>query len=112
MGNTFRFQAGGVDAVERETRTSAKPVRSKSVTYVSGINRYPCVRNGPRNNGAGEGNRTLVISLEGWLFRTRVRSLDVKPLALSANRINGLSIVCKTKIFPAPPRLFNPVILV
>ena len=31
----------------------------QSVTYVSGINRNPCVRNGPENLGAGEGIRTL-----------------------------------------------------
>jgi hypothetical protein len=46
-----------------QTRTAAKTIRSKSVTYVSGINCYPCVRNGPALTGGAGGIRTLDTGL-------------------------------------------------
>src|SRR5207302_459713 len=39
-------------------RTDRESVRPKSVTYVSGINCYPCVRNGPAGVGGADGDRT------------------------------------------------------
>ena len=38
-------------------------LRPKTVTHVSGINRHPCVRNGPYRSGAPEGIRTSDLCL-------------------------------------------------
>ena len=39
-------------------RADREPVRPESVTHVSGINRHPCVRNGPAASGGESGIRT------------------------------------------------------
>ena len=44
-----------------------QPVRRKSVTYVSGIKRYPCVRNGPLIFGAPGRIRTHDPLVRSWL---------------------------------------------
>jgi hypothetical protein len=46
--------------------------------------------------GAGEGNRTLVFSLEGWRLSLCRKHLAVKLLVSASNRINGLAARCKT----------------
>jgi hypothetical protein len=45
--------------------TSRQPVGHEAVTHVLGTFRDPCLRAGIESLGAGEGNRTLVFSLEG-----------------------------------------------
>ena len=45
--------------------TSRQPVRHEAVTHVLGTFRDPCLRASIESLGAGEGNRTLVFSLEG-----------------------------------------------
>jgi hypothetical protein len=49
-------------------------------------NAMPACQNGPTTMtqvtekiGAGEGNRTLVISLEGWMILRNIRNLATKP---------------------------------
>jgi hypothetical protein len=46
--------------------------------------------------GAGEGNRTLVFSLEGWRLSLCRKHLVVKLLVSIPNCINGLAARCKT----------------
>jgi hypothetical protein len=46
--------------------------------------------------GAGEGNRTLVISLEGWMIAKRIKGIAAKPHASAPNGINWLRLFCKT----------------
>jgi hypothetical protein len=46
--------------------------------------------------GAGEGNRTLVISLEGWITAKRIKGIAAKLDVPRPNGINGLSTFCKT----------------
>jgi hypothetical protein len=46
--------------------------------------------------GAGEGNRTLVISLEGWMTAKRIKEIAAKPDGLGPNGINGLRLLRKT----------------
>jgi hypothetical protein len=46
--------------------------------------------------GAGEGNRTLVISLEGWMTAKRIKGIAAKPHASATNGINRLRLFCKT----------------
>jgi hypothetical protein len=55
--------------------------------------------------GAGEGNRTLVFSLEGWRLSLCHKHLAVKQLVSVSNCINGLAARCKTwsqRISPQP----------
>ncbi len=40
-------------------------------------------------NGAGEGNRTLVISLEGWSFTTKLHPLKLPRIHLKQNFLNS-----------------------
>ena len=40
-------------------------------------------------NGAGEGNRTLVISLEGWSFTTKLPPLKLPRIHLKQNLLNS-----------------------
>src|SRR5262249_31448148 len=60
-----------------QTRTDRKPLRTKSVTYVSGINRNPCGRNGPTKYGALGAIRTP---------DPQIRSLMLYPAELRARR--------------------------
>jgi hypothetical protein len=46
--------------------------------------------------GAGEGNRTLVISLEGCVTIKYFRNLAAKLCTYGTNRIKWLCIICKT----------------
>jgi putative transposase len=41
------YDLGYFDYETLQARTPCKPIRAESVTYVFGINRNPCVRNGP-----------------------------------------------------------------
>ena len=50
--------------------------------------------------GAGEGNRTLVIILEGWMMLRDIRNIAAKPMGTAPIGVNGLRSVCKT----GPPR--------
>lgn len=62
------FMHGGVGYFDDETLRLArleKPFRAKSAAYVSGISRYPCVRNGPDVNGAPEEFRTPDPQIRG-----------------------------------------------
>ena len=43
--------------------SAGKTVRSKSVTYVFGINCYPCVRNGPWPSGAQGRTAPFAVNL-------------------------------------------------
>ncbi len=43
----MQYDLGFFDHEAGRARMHREPVRPKSVTYVSGINRYPCDRNGP-----------------------------------------------------------------
>jgi hypothetical protein len=63
-------------------RADRQPLRSKGVTYVSGLNRYLCVRNGPEKLGAPERIRTP---------DPQIRSLVLYPAELRAprGRIDG-----------------------
>jgi hypothetical protein len=40
--------------------------------------------------GAGRGNRTLIASLEGWCFTTKLYPLNAMPHP--GNRVNGAAI--------------------
>jgi hypothetical protein len=46
--------------------------------------------------GAGEGNRTLVISLEGWMILNNIRDIAAKQKETAPIGVNGLRPVCKT----------------
>jgi hypothetical protein len=59
--------------------------------------------------GAGEGNRTLIISLEGCMILRQAKGIAAKPQHSALNSINGLRALCKTprpsspSIAAAPP---------
>ena len=64
----------------------------QSVTYVSGINRNPCVRNGPVRNGAPDTIRTCDLCLRrATLYPAELRVHRSDPLADWPCIGNGLS---------------------
>ncbi|WP_140758967.1 LLM class flavin-dependent oxidoreductase [Mesorhizobium sp. B2-1-8] len=66
----IRLQAGSIDETCKARTTP--PIRAKSVTHVSGTNRNPCVRNGPREDGA-RGGIDQVIDLFEFIEQNSVR---------------------------------------
>ena len=49
------------------------------VRQILSLLRLPFRHSGKKTNGAGEGNRTLVASLEGWSSAIELRPLNKKP---------------------------------
>jgi putative transposase len=54
----MHYDLGFFDSENGRVECAPNPFDAKSVTHVSGINRYPCVRNGPNLNGGQGRNRT------------------------------------------------------
>ena len=54
-------------------------LRPDSVTYVSGMNRHPCVRNGPGGNGGGSGIRTHGTVSRTAVFKTAAINRSAIP---------------------------------
>src|SRR4030095_3398672 len=57
-GELYGLRLGVLRPRDRPPRQRGEPLRRKSVTHVSGINRYLCVRNRPDFNGGERGTRT------------------------------------------------------
>jgi hypothetical protein len=85
--------------------TSRQPVGHEAVTHVLGTFRDPCLRAGIESLGAGEGNRTLVFSLEGCCSTIELHPRQGLPN--TAGRRSQLPINCPIDCFPAPSRLAN-----
>ncbi len=63
-----------------QARTTPKPLRAKSVTHVSSINRNPCVQNGPWGVGAPDRIRTCDLCLRrAALYPAELRVLPGDP---------------------------------
>src|SRR3954452_3419737 len=82
--------------------TSRQPIRHEAVTHVLGTYRDPCLRAGIESLGAGEGNRTLVFSLEGCCSTIELHPQQGLPN--TAGRRSQLPINCPIDCFPAPSR--------
>ena len=79
------YDPGYFDDETCRTRTTSKPIRAKSVTYVSGLIRNPCVRNGPGIFGdPGRNARSAVkqwVRLTNRPIRLFPRLTNLRPTA-------------------------------
>ena len=72
-------------------------LRDKSVTYVSGINRYLCDRNGPRADGGQGRNRTTDTRIFSTPQSASIGTQEhrIKYLRLSALALGSASVLVR-----------------
>src|SRR5713101_6700938 len=78
--------------------TPRKPLRTKSVTHVSGINRNPCVRYGPRSGWLGrqDSNLGMAESKSKW-FALSINGHSEKSQKFGPKPTNRLAVISECR---------------
>src|SRR5439155_3761398 len=91
---------------DSSTRERRKSLRRKSVTHVSGINRYPCVRNGPVVIGSPTRARTWDLRINSpSLYQLSYRGTTCN---YSGAVILGQTNECLRRFVPLRSRRHRP----
>src|SRR5215472_15531971 len=86
-----------------QTRTARQPVRTKTVTHVSGMKRDPCDQNGPTADGAPGTIRTSdpqIRSLVLYPAELRALTMSTRGEAFSLKRLQRASLFLDTYAKP------------